>query len=143
MVMSLVGLCFGKRRSPRKRRGWEVLHVLVKLLANNLLSRPLVVSYSTTVMPSVRQTRLYSPGCLEGFFSATGLPVYTILGNRACGVRGSFNTSTYRYTPLVRCRLRQALRSSLKLATKAIKKMSAGKPKNMMASQYVSTVKLM
>src|SRR5215203_655161 len=86
---------------------------------------------------------LYSPSCREGSFSETELPLNPILGNRACGVRGSFNTTTDRYTPLGRCRLRQALRSSLKLATKAIKKMSAGKPKNMMASQYVSTVKLM
>ena len=74
-------LLAGKKRSPRKGRGREVLHVLVKLLANNLLSRPLVVSFSTTVMPSVRQTRLYSPGCLEGFFPATGLPAHSILGN--------------------------------------------------------------
>src|SRR5215217_7872164 len=80
---------------------------------------------------------------LEEFFSETGLPLNTILGNWACGVRGSFKTTTDRYSPLGRCRLRQALRSSLKHATKAIKKMSAGKPKNMMASQYVSTVKLM
>ena len=86
---------------------------------------------------------LYSLYCREGSFSETQLPLNPILGNRACGVRGSFNTTTYRYTPLGRCRLRQALRSSLKLATKAIKKMSAGKAKNMMASQYVSTVKLM
>src|SRR5919107_3205924 len=33
----------GKRLSPRKRRGREVLHVLVGLLANNSLSRPLLL----------------------------------------------------------------------------------------------------
>src|SRR5215212_1432498 len=65
-------------------------------------------------------------------FSETGLAVLEVA-----------KATTDRYTPLGRCRLRQALSSSLKLATKAIKKMSAGKAKNMMASQYVSTVKLM
>ena len=49
-------LLAGKRRSPRKRRGREVLHVLVGLLANNSLSRPLLVSFSTTVMLGIRQT---------------------------------------------------------------------------------------
>ena len=71
------------------------------------------------------------------------LPPNTILGNWASGVRGSFKTTTYHYTPLGRFRLRHALRSSLKLAMKAIKKMIAGKPRKMMASQYVSTVRLM
>src|ERR671917_478137 len=81
--------------------------------------------------------RIYRTGAIDE------LPLMVILGNWASGVRGSFTTTTYRYTPLGRFRLRHALRSSLKHATKAIKKMIAGKPRKMMASQYVSTVKLM
>ena len=30
------------------------------------------------------------------YFSESGLSIKVILGNRACGVRGSFNTTTYR-----------------------------------------------
>src|SRR5215213_4150972 len=60
------------------------------------------------VLRSLRQERakgcrcLYSPSFREGSFSETQLPLNTILGNRACSVRGSFNTTTYRYTPLQR-----------------------------------------
>ena len=82
-------------------------------------------------------TRIYRTGARDE------LLLMVILGNWASGVRGSFNTTTYRYSPLGRFRLRHALRSSLKLATKAIKKMIAGTAKNMMASKGVSTVKLM
>ena len=82
-------------------------------------------------------TRIYRTGAIDE------LPLMVILGNWASGVRGSFNTTTCCYTPLGRFRLRHALRSSLKLATKAIKKMIAGTAKNMMASKGESTVKLM